>query len=100
MDRRILRDETLSPYEFAMEEVNLALSQLAHAFAADDRNAIEEQCTKARRVHRRVARLYDKLTVESTKREALLGQLALLRSRIEECEGGKRTPARATVAKL
>ena len=95
-----LGDETLSPYDFAMEEVNLALSQVTHVLAAGDPNTIEEECANARSAFRRLTQMHPRLRLESSQRESLLRQLALLRSRIEECEGGNWSPTRASAAKV
>ena len=90
-----LGDETLSPYEFAMEEVSLALSQVTHVLTAGEPDAIERECPKARLAYQRLMQMHRGLRLQSSQRDSLLRQLALLRSRIEECEGGRWSPARA-----
>jgi hypothetical protein len=87
-----LGDDTMTPYEFAMEEVNLALLRLADAFTADDPTTTEQECSEARLVYRRMVHVYPKLQLEPTQRDSLLGQMALLRGRLEECEGGAKRP--------
>jgi len=79
-------DDTLTPYQFSMEEIGFGLSRLAEALATDDTNRIAQACTEARLVYRRMAHLYPKLQLDPTKRDSLLEQLSLLRWRIEECE--------------
>ena len=82
-----LGDDTLTPYQFSMEEIGLGLSRLTEALATDDTNTIAKACSEARLVYRRMVHLYPKLQLDPTKRDSLLEQLSLLRWRIEECEG-------------
>jgi hypothetical protein len=70
-----------------MDEVGLAMLRLADAMAAGDPVRIELECAEARWTHRNVVELYPKLQLNSAQRDSLLGQLALLRSQLEECEG-------------
>jgi len=69
-----------------MEEIGLALSQLAEAFTADDTTTIVQACSEARLAYRRMVHLYPKLQLDPTQRDSLIAQLALLRSRLDECE--------------
>jgi hypothetical protein len=84
-------DDTLTTYEFVIEEVNLALLRLARALSADDPTTIEQECAEAWGVYRGMVHLYPKLQLEPTQRDSLLGQMTLLRSRLEECEGRRST---------
>ena len=69
-----------------MEQVNLALLGLARALTADDPATIEQECSEAWVAYRTMVRLYPKLQLDPTQRDSLLGQMALLRSRLDECE--------------
>ena len=87
-------DDTLTPYQFSMEEIGLGLSRLTEALATDDTSTIARACPEARLVYRRMVHLYPKLQLDPTKRDSLLAQLSRLRSRIDECE---RRAKRSTV---
>ncbi len=87
-------DDTLTPYELAMEEVSLAILRLADALTAHDPTTIEQECSDARFVYRSMVQLYPKLQLKPTQRDSLLGQMALLWSQLEECRRwGKRSTA-------
>jgi len=81
-----LRDDTLTPYEFAMEDVNVALLRVARALAADDPDITAQECSEVRLTYRRIKHLCPKLRLEPEQRDSLFGQLSLLESRLEECE--------------
>lgn len=81
-----LGDDTLTPYQFSMEEIGLGLSRLTEALATHDTNTIAQACSEAHLVYRRMVHLYPKLQLDPTKRDSLLAQLSRLRSRIDECE--------------
>ena len=77
----------LTPYDFAMEEVTLAILRLADALTAHDPSAIEQECAEARWVYQEVVHLYPKLQLQPAERDALLAQLSLLGSQLDYCEG-------------
>ena len=91
----VARGDTLTPYDFAMEEVTDASSRLAHALSARtqrraDATTIEQECSKARLVYERMIHLYPRVRLDATQRVSLLKELGLLRSRLEECKSGPR----------
>jgi hypothetical protein len=92
---RHTRHAPLTQYDLAMDEVGLAILRLADAMRAGDPVAIELECAEARWAHRSLVELYPRLQLDSAQRDSLLGELALLRSRLEECEG--EPPHRVTV---
>jgi hypothetical protein len=88
---RDLGGDTLTAYEFAVEEVSVASSKLARAFLArtlargkDDSGTLERE---AHLVYEKMIDLYPRVRLDDTQRASLLQELALLRSRLEECEG-------------
>ena len=87
-----LGDDTLTPYQFSMEEIGLGLSRLTEALATDDTNTIAQACSEARLVYRRMVHLYPKLQLDPTKRDSLLALLSRLRSRIDECDRRTKRP--------
>jgi hypothetical protein len=81
-----LLDDTLTPYEFAMEDVNVALLRVERALTADDPDATAQACSEVRLTYRRVKHLCSKLRLEPEQRDSLIGQLSLLEARLQECE--------------
>lgn len=77
----------LRPYDFAMEEVSLAILRLADALTAQDPSAIEQECAEARWVYQDVVHLYPTLQLQPAERDSLLAQLSLLGSQLDFCEG-------------
>ena len=77
----------LTPYDFAMEEVSLAILRLADALTARNPSAIEHECAEARWVYQDVVHLYPTLQMQAAERDALLAQLSLLGSQLDFCEG-------------
>jgi hypothetical protein len=91
----VARGDTLTPYDFAMEEVTGASSMLAHALWARtlkgaDAATIEKECSDARSVYERMIHLYPRVRLDATQRASLLKELGLLRSRLEECKADER----------
>ena len=83
----------MSAYDFAMEEIKVASSNLARAllvrtFAKGAGGAAtpEKECAEARRVYNKLIELYPKVRLDESQRASLLNELAVLRSRLEECE--------------
>ena len=70
----------MTPYDFVMEEVTLAILRVADALMANEPFAIARESTDARRVYRDIRELYPKLQLQATERDSLLGQMSLLRS--------------------
>ena len=90
-----LGGDTLTPYDFAMEEVATASTRLTQALAAQlsaralDRNepdSVEQACSDARLVYERIVGLYPRVRLDPVQRASLLDALGRLRSRLEECE--------------
>jgi hypothetical protein len=75
-------------YQFAMEEVRVASSNLGRALLAHalTRGAFtcRGECSEARSVHDRM--INTKVQLDARQHDLLFYQLALLRSRLEECE--------------
>ena len=87
----VLGDVTLTAYDFAIEEVTDASSKLARALSDRTKNradaiAIEQECSDARSVYERMIDLYPRVRLDAGQRTSLLKELALLRSRVEECK--------------
>ena len=76
----------MTPYDFAMEEVTLAILRLTDALLANDPLAIAEECAAARRVCGDMLRLYPKLQLQAEERDSLLWQMSLLGSQLDHCE--------------
>jgi hypothetical protein len=90
----VARGDTLTPYDFAMEEVTGASSLLAHALLARTLERADagttEECSDARSVYERMIHLYPRVRLDATQRASLLKELGLLRSRLEECKADER----------
>ena len=82
----------MTPYDFAMEEVTLAILRVADALMANERFAIAQECTAAARVYRDIRDLYPKLQLRPPERDSLLGQMSLLRSQLNQCEAFLQRP--------
>ena len=76
----------MTPYDFAMEEVTLALLRVADALIANEPFAIAQESTDARRVYRDMRELYCKLQLQATERDSLLWQMSLLGSQLNQCK--------------
>ena len=82
----------MTPYDFVMEEVTLAILRVADALIANETSAIAQECTDARRVYRDIRELYPKLQLRAKERDSLLGQMSLLRSQLNQCEAFLQRP--------
>ena len=87
--------DTLTVYDFAMDDVTGASSRLAHALLARtlkraDAPATEQEYSNGCSVYERVIDLYPRMRLDATQRAALLQEIGLLRSRLEECEADDR----------
>ena len=76
----------MTPYDFAMEEVTLALLRVADALIANEPFAIAQESTDARQVYRDIPDLYPRLQLRATERDSLLGQMSLLGSQLNQCK--------------
>ena len=83
---------TMTPYDFAMEEVTLAIGRVADALIANEPFALAQECTDARRVYRDMLELYPKLQLRATERDSLLGGMILLGSQLSQCEAFLQRP--------
>jgi hypothetical protein len=95
------KGDTLTAYDFAMEEVTGASSRLAHALLARtqkkaDATTTEQEFSNARSVYEKMIHLFPRVRLDATQRASLLKELGLLRSRLEACKAdqGKSQPAR------
>ena len=82
----------MTPYDFAMEEVTLALLRVADALIANEPFAIAQESTDARQVYRDIRDLYPRLQLRATERDSLLGQMSLLGSQLNQCEAVLQRP--------
>ena len=86
------KGDTLSAYDFAMEEVTLALLRVADALIANEPFAIAQESTDARQVCRDIRDLYPRLQLRATERDSLLGQMSFLGSQLNQCEAFLQRP--------
>lgn len=90
--RKRSRGSPWTAYDFATDEMRVASSKLARALLARPfaRGAVSDQCaeacTRARRVYDKMIDLYPRTRLDTSQRKTFLKELALLRSRLEECE--------------
>ena len=89
------RGDTLTAYDFAMEEVTGASSKLGQALSAPalksrDAATVEQECSNARAVYERMIHLYPRVRLDAAHRASLLKELGLLRSRLEQCKADER----------
>jgi len=89
------RGDTLTAYDFAMEEVTGASSKLGQALSAPalrsrDAVTVEQECSNARAVYERMIHLYPRVRLDAAQRASLLKELGLLRSRLEQCKADER----------
>ena len=82
----------MTPYDFVMEEVTLAILRVADALTANEPFAIAQEVTDGRRVYRDLRELYPKLQLRATERDSLLGQMNLLQSQLNQCEAFLQRP--------
>ena len=82
----------MTHYDFAMEEVTLALLRVADALIANEPFAIAQESTDARRVYRDMRELYPKLQLRPPERDTLLGQMSLLGSQLNRCKAFLQSP--------
>jgi hypothetical protein len=82
----------MTPYDFVMEEVTLAILRVADALTANEPFAIAQESADARRVYRDMRELYPKLQLRATERDSLLGQMSLLRAQLNQCEAFLKRP--------
>ena len=74
----------MTPYDFAMEEVTLAIVRVADALIANEPFTIAQESEDARRVYRDIRELYPKLQLRATERDSLLRQMSLLGSQLNQ----------------
>ena len=96
----VARGDTLTPYDFAMDEVTGASSKLVRALLVRtlkraDATTTEQEYSNARSVYERMIDLYPRMRLDATQRASLLKELGLLRSRLEGCKAaeGKSQPS-------
>ena len=82
----------MTPYDFAMEEVTLAIVRVADALIANEPFTIAQESEDARRVYRDIRELYPKLQLRATERDSLLGQMSLLGSQLNQCKAFLQRP--------
>ena len=81
-----MRDDTLTPYEFAMEDVNGALLRVKHALTADDPGVTAQECSEVRLTYRRIKHLCPQTKARTRAARLAFLQPSLLEIRLEECE--------------
>src|SRR6188508_1982068 len=98
--------DTLSAYDFAMEEIRVASSKLARALLARtlartrtvamssrvDSASLYRECSDARLVYEKMIDLYPRVRLDDTQRASLLKELAVLRARLEMRSPGWEIP--------
>jgi hypothetical protein len=92
-----LGGDTLTAFEFAVEEIRTASSKLARALLSRTLTrgtTPERECSEARAVYDKMIGLYPRVRLDDTQRASLLQELAVLRSRLEECEEWRKEPSR------
>ena len=87
----VARGDTLTPYDFAMDEVTGASSKLVRALLVRtlkraDATTTEQEYSNARSVYERTIHLHPRMRLGATQRATLLKELELLWARVEECE--------------
>ena len=87
----VARGDTLTPYDFAMDEVTGASSKLVRALLVRtlkraDATTTEQEYSNARSVYERTIHLHPRMRLDATQRASLLKELELLWARVEECE--------------
>ena len=103
---RDLGGDTLTAYEFAMEEVNVASSKLARALLArtlargrDDSATLERECSEARLVYEKMIDLYPRVRLDDTQRASLFSRswhFSGRGSKSAKATKGKREPSAAS----
>ena len=82
----------MTPYDFAMEEVTLAILRVVDALTAKEPFAIAQERAEARRIYLEMRELYPKLQLRATERDSLLWQMSLLGSQLNQCEAFLQRP--------
>ena len=82
----------MTPYDFMMEEVTLAIFRVADALIASEPLVIAQECSEAGQVYRDMRELYPKLQLRATERDSLLRQMSLLASQLNQCESFLQRP--------
>ena len=78
--------DTLTAYDFAIEEVRVASSKLARALESGDGTTTKKECSYAWSVYEKMIDLYPRVRLDTTQRASFLKELRLLRARLEACE--------------
>ena len=76
----------MTPYDFAIEEVTLAIFRVTDALMANDPSAVAQECEHGRQVYQYIRNLYPELQLQSPERDSLLRQMSLLGSQLNQCE--------------
>lgn len=76
----------MTPFDWAMEEVTLAILSLTDAMIANDRVEIAQECKEGRRVYKNLVRAYPRLQLLAAERDSLFRQLSLLGSQLDQCQ--------------
>jgi ribosomal protein S15P/S13E len=79
--------EPSTEYEALLAEIDLAQSRLVRALTSDVPSTAEHEYLQARETYRTIVELHPSLDLPPVQRDALIEQLASLRSHLEECEG-------------
>ena len=82
----------MTPFDWAMEEVALAIRSLSDAMMANDRVEIVQECKEGRRVYKNLVKAYPRLQLRAAERDTLFRQLSLLGSQLHQCQSILRPP--------
>jgi hypothetical protein len=76
----------MTRFDWAMEEVTLAILSLTDAMVANNSIEIAQECKEGRRVYRTLVKAYPRLQLRAAERDSLLRQLSLLGSQLSQCQ--------------
>jgi hypothetical protein len=82
-------EDTVTAYEYAMNEVEATSSKLARELSRNDPATVERECSAALRIYEDMILLFPRACRDATQRASLWKALELLKSRLEACDEAK-----------
>jgi hypothetical protein len=82
----------MTPFDWAMEEVTLAILSLTDAMIDNDRVEIAQECKEGRRVYKNLVEAYPRLQLQAAERDSLFRELSLLGVQLNQCQSVLRAP--------